>query len=56
VKVLLSQEDIVPAAKALGLGLMTYGLENDNDDAIVVQKELQLEGVIVDNVQALLAK
>ncbi|GAX85412.1 hypothetical protein CEUSTIGMA_g12828.t1 [Chlamydomonas eustigma] len=55
-KVLLSQEHVVPTAKALGIGIMTYGLENDDDAAIVKQKALELEGVIVDNVQALLAE
>ncbi|GAX86347.1 hypothetical protein CEUSTIGMA_g13759.t1 [Chlamydomonas eustigma] len=55
-QVLLSKEHVVPTAKALGIGIMTYGLENDDDAAIVKQKALELDGVIVDNVQALLAE
>ena len=55
VQVLLADECMVVQASALGLGLMTYGLENDSGAALERQRQLGVQGAIVDDVQALMA-
>ena len=55
VQVLLANEGMVAQASALALGLMTYGLENDSGAALERQRQLGVQGAIVDDVQALMA-
>jgi glycerophosphoryl diester phosphodiesterase len=43
-------------AEGRGLGLMTYGLENDEETSIERQRRLGVRGVIVDDVQALMGR
>ena len=54
-QVLLANEDMVAQASMLALGLMTYGLENDSREALERQRQLGVQGAIVDDVQALMA-
>ena len=55
-QVLLANEGMVLEAERLGLGLMTYGLENDEEAGIERQRQLGVKGVIVDDVQALMGR
>ena len=55
-QVLLANEGMVSEAERQGLGLMTYGLENDEETGIERQKQLGVKGVIVDDVQALMGR
>ena len=52
--VLMKNESIVREAASLGLQVMTYGLENDDRNAVMRQKEIGLAGAIIDNVQGLM--
>ena len=54
-QVLLGNEGMVAQASALALSLMTYGLENDSSAALERQQQLEVQGAIVDDVQALMA-
>lgn len=40
----------------MGLKLMTYGLENDESEAISKQQGLGISGAIVDDVQSLMSR
>ena len=53
-QVLLRNEGRVADAGALGLGLMTYGLDNDSAEAVERQRQLGVQGAIVDDVQAMM--
>ena len=53
-QVLLANDAMVLEASALGLALMTYGLENDSPAAVERQKQLGVQGAIVDDVQAMM--
>ena len=44
-------QDTVEKAKARGLVTMTYGIENDDPEWVVAQHELNVHGVIVDDVE-----
>ena len=55
-QVLLANESMVLEAERLGLGLMTYGLENDEEAGLERQRQLGVKGVIVDDVQALMGR
>lgn len=52
----MANEGVVVDAEVQGLGLMTYGLENDNEAAIEKQRGLGVQGVIVDDVQVLMGR
>jgi len=53
--ILLANESMAQEAQARGLGLMTYGLENDDASAIVKQYELGVAAAIVDDVEGLMS-
>jgi len=55
-QVLLANEGMLVEAEGRGLGLMTYGLENDEETSIERQRRLGVRGVIVDDVQALMGR
>lgn len=48
---LFAHKDTVAKAKARGLVTMTYGLENDDPQWVAAQHELQVHGIIVDDVE-----
>lgn len=50
---LMANPEAASIAKAKGLRLLTYGLENDNVDWVVRQQQLGVTGVIVDDLQGL---
>ena len=49
--ILMKTESIVSNAAKLGLDVMTYGLENDDQGAVMRQKELGVAAAIIDNVE-----
>jgi glycerophosphodiester phosphodiesterase len=50
---LMANPEAASAARARGLRLLTYGLENDNMDWVIRQQQLGVTGVIVDDLQGL---